>query len=98
MTSNGLKRSQKRWREYQKRRQEQNWSRMAYYDKVRVGDMVEAEHPNVLVERKIYGLVVATADTVEHSPEWGDTHVLWHGEDEPTWEDCGALEVISEGS
>jgi len=42
--------------------------------------------------------VIATADTVEQPPEWGDTHVLWHGADKPAWEDCGALEVISEGS
>jgi hypothetical protein len=95
MPSNGLKRSQKRWREYQKRRQEQNWSHMAYYDKVHVGDMVE---PTIYTvgDNKLHGLVIATADTVEHPPEWGDTYVLWSGSHEPAWEDCGALEVISE--
>ena len=98
MPSEGMKRSRKRWLEYQKRREAHNWTRMSYYDKVRVGDIVEAEHPNVSVGRKIHGLVVATADTVESPPEWGDTHVLWHGESEPSWEDCGVLEVVSEGS
>ena len=98
MPSEAMKRSRKKWLEYQKKREEQNWSRMSYYDKVRVGDIVEAEHPNVGEGRKIHGLVVATADTVENPPEWGDTHVLWHGEDKPSWEDCGALEVTSEGS
>ena len=98
MPSEAMKRSRKRWLEYQTKREAHNWTRMSYYDKVRVGDIVEAEHPNVSDPRKIQGLVIATADTVEHPPEWGDTHVLWHGADKPTWEDCGVLEVVSEGS
>ena len=99
MPSEGTKRSRKRWLEYQKRREAHNWTKMSYYDKVRVGDLVESVKVNgAPYAISVSGLVIATADTVEQSPEWGDTHVLWHGHDKPSWEDCGALEVISEGS
>jgi len=98
MPSDAMKRSRKRWLEYQTKREAHNWTKMSYYDKVRVGDIVEAEHPNVSEPRRLQGLVIATADTVEQPPEWGDTHVLWNGNDKPSWEGCGSLEVISEGS
>ena len=99
MPSEGMKRSRKRWLEYQKRREAHNWTKMSYYDKVRVGDLVESVKVNgAPYAVSVSGLVIATADTVEQPPEWGDTHVLWHGADKPAWEDCGALEVISEGS
>lgn len=97
MPSGAMKRSRKKWLEYQKRREAHNWTRMSYYDKVHVGDLVE---PTIYTvgDNKLQGLVIATADTVEHPPEWGDTHVLWNGSHESVWEDCGALEVVSEGS
>ena len=99
MPSEAMKRSRKKWLEYQKRREEQNWTRMSYYDKVHVGDLVESVKVNgAPYAISVSGLVIATADTVEQPPEWGDTHVLWHGNHEPVWEDCGALEVTSEGS
>ena len=97
MPSGAMKRSRKRWLEYQTRRESHNWTRMSYYDKVHVGDIVE---PSIYTvgDNKLQGLVIATPDTVEHPPEWGDTHVLWNGSHESVWEDCGALEVVSEGS
>ena len=99
MASEAMKKSRKKALEYLKKREEQNWSRMSYYDKVRVGDLVESVKVNgAPYAVSVSGLVIATADTVEQPPEWGDTHVLWHGEDKPSWEDCGALEVVSEGS
>ena len=99
MPSEGLKRSRKKWLEYQKRREAHNWTKMSYYDKIRVGDLVESVKDNgAPYAVSVSGLVIATADTVEQPPEWGETHVLWHGKDKPSWEDCGALEVISEGS
>ena len=99
MPSEAMKRSRKRWLEYQKKREAHNWPRMSYYDKVRVGDLVESVKVNgAPYAVSVSGLVIATADTVEQPPEWGDTHVLWHGNDKPSWEDCGALEVVSEGS
>ena len=94
MPSGAMKRSRKKWLEYQKRREAHNWTRMSYYDKVHVGDLVGC----TLGYTSLRGIVIATADTVEQPPEWGDTHVLWHGSHEPVWEDCGALEVVSEGS
>ena len=94
MPSAALKRRRRKWREYQKKRVEQNWSKMSYYDKVHPGDLVEATEWDKGTGK--FGLVVATADTVNHSVEWGDTHVLWNGQAEPTWEHSGALEVISE--
>jgi hypothetical protein len=92
MPSEGHRRSRKRWLEYQERRESENWSKMSYYDKVHVGDLVRDFGNN-------RGVVVATADTVERDqePQWGDTHVLWAGRDAPTWEDCGVLEVVNEG-
>ena len=94
MPSEGMKRSRKRWLEYQKRREAHNWTKMSYYDKVRVGDLVGCTVGGTPQR----GLVIATADTVEHPPEWGDTYVLWNGSHKSVWEDCGALEVVSEGS
>ena len=98
MPSGAMKRSREKWLEYQKRREAHNWTKMSYFDKVRVGDMVIAVTDGTPYAVSVSGLVIATADTVEQPPEWGDTHVLWHGEDKPSWEDCGGLEVISEGS
>jgi len=97
MPSGAMKRSREKWLEYQKRREAHNWTKMSYFDKVRVGDMVEALSAE---GNKIQGLVVATIDTVgpAFEPAWGDTHVLWNGNDKPSWEGCGSLEVISEGS
>jgi len=68
---------------------------MSYYDKVRVGDIVG---PTIYTveDSKLYGLVIATADTVDYFVEWGDTLVLWNGKSKPIWEDCGSLEVVSE--
>jgi len=94
MASEAMKRSRKKAVEYLKRREEQGWSKMSYYDKVHVGDMVEATEWGKSVGK--FGLVVATADTVDFPVEWGDTHVLWHGYTDPTWELSGALEVVSE--
>ncbi len=102
MPSGAMKRSRKKRLEYQKRREAQNWTRMSYYDKVHVGDLVTSTHeyPAYISSsgNPLSGLVIATADTVEQPPEWGDTYVLWSDAYEPVWEDCGALEVISEGS
>jgi len=94
MPSERMKRQRKKHRDYLKRREEQGWSKMSYYDKVHVGDMVEATEWGKSVGK--FGLVVATADTVEYHDGGGDTHVLWNGHVEPTWEHCGALEVVSE--
>ena len=99
MPSEGLKRSRKKWLEYPNGREAHNWTKMSYYDKVRVGDLVESVKVNgAPYAVSVSGLVIATADTVEQPPGWGDTYVLWHGKDKPSWEDCGTLEVISEGS
>ena len=94
MVSEAMKRSRKKVLEYYKRREETNWTKMSYYDKVHVGDMVEATEWEKGTGK--FGLVVATADTVDHPVEWGDTHVLWNGSSEPTWELSGALKVVSE--
>ena len=95
MASNETKRSRKRYDAYLKKREEQNWSKMSYYDKVRVGDLVKdagAAHAG----SSLSGLVIATIDTVDYFVEWGDTLVLWNGKSEPIWENCESLEVISE--
>ena len=94
MATSPMKRRRNKWRAYLKKREEQGWSKMSYYDKVRVGDMVEGQENGE--GNGAFGLVVATADTVDEEVEWGDTHVLWNGHTEPTWEHCGALEVVSE--
>ena len=94
MADEVTKRRRKKWLEYQKLREKQGWSKMSYYDKVHVGDMVEGQENGE--GNGVFGLVVATVDTVDEEIEWGDTHVLWNGHTEPTWEHCGALEVVSE--
>jgi len=94
MASEAMKRSRKKALEYLKKREEQNWSKMSYYDKVHVGDMVEGQENGE--GNGAFGLVVATADTVDEYIEWGDTHVLWNGHTTPMWELSGALEVVSE--
>jgi len=94
MASEAMKKSRKKALEYLKKREEQNWTKMSYYDKVHVGDMVEATEWDKGTGK--FGLVVATADTIDYDAEWGDTHVLWHGHTDPTWELSGALEVVSE--
>tara|TARA_Y100000296_G_C4985146_1_gene162631 strand:+ start:171 stop:458 length:288 start_codon:yes stop_codon:yes gene_type:complete len=88
-----MKRRRNKWRDYLKKREEQNWSKMSYYDKVHPGDLVEATEWDKGTGK--FGLVVATADTVDYSVAWGDTHVLWSGQSEPTWELSGGLEVVS---
>ena len=62
MPSNETRRSRKRWLEYQTKREEQNWSKMSYYGKVDVGDLVKdagAAHAG----SSLSGLVIATIDT-----------------------------------
>ncbi len=95
MVSAATRRRRKKWLEYQKRREATSWSKMSYYDKVHIGDVVEATEWDKGTGK--FGLVVATADTVDHPVEWGDTHVLWYGTSTPSWELSGALEVVSEG-
>ena len=87
------KRRQKRWREYQKSLPTR--TKMSYYDRVRIGDLVT--HKNGLGD-VFYGLVVATADTVEWCPPSTDTLGKWNGGGEAMWENCALLEVINEGS
>ena len=94
MASAATKRLRNKRTAYLKKREEQGWSKMSYYDKVHVGDIVEQTRWGKSVGK--FGLVVATADTVDYDVEWGDTLVLWRGSTEPIWDLCGALEVISE--
>ena len=79
-----------------KRREAMRGSRtkMSYYDKVRIGDLVS--HKDGAGE-VFYGLVVSTADTVEWCPPSTDTLVKWNDEEEELWENCALLEVINEG-
>jgi hypothetical protein len=95
MPSNETKRSRKRYNAWLKKRKEQNWSKMSYYDKVQVGDLVK-DALNDQPDSSLSGLVIATIDTVDYFVEWGDTLVLWNGKSEPIWENCESLEVISE--